>query len=160
MLMRTAVVCIGNALRGDDGIGPLVAANLKKALSEKVIGKDCDTLVLDTGTAPENFISVISRFCPGMVFIVDAVSMNEKPGTIADVPAKDAAGMLFSTHKLPVGLFMKFLSSAHGINARFIGIQAADTSFGSKMCSECKESAKLVTGMLLALLTRVKISEK
>lgn len=73
---RVAVPGIGNHLFGDDGVGVLMARELTARA-----GRQADCLVLDAGTAPENFTGPLRRFRPDFVLLVDAAQLSAEPGT-------------------------------------------------------------------------------
>ena len=70
--MDYLIMCIGNRHGGDDAIGPYVADRLKEKIN--------DFVVLDCGTVPENFTSVVKRHKPRNLIIIDAVEMGLTPG--------------------------------------------------------------------------------
>ena len=67
---------IGNELKGDDGIGNVIAREFS-APGWKAIA--CETV-------PENFTSVIRRERPELLVIVDATDMGLNPGEIRIIP--------------------------------------------------------------------------
>ncbi len=71
---RTAILGIGQELRGDDALGLEIARRLQKKLS----GRE-DVLILLAGPAPENFTGALRRFAPQRVILVDAALMGEPP---------------------------------------------------------------------------------
>jgi len=59
------IMCIGNIDGGDDAIGPYNA--------DKRMQEEGDLVVLNCGTVPENFTSVVKQHNPKNLIIVDAV---------------------------------------------------------------------------------------
>ena len=109
--MDYLVMCIGNRDGGDDAIGPYVADKLKN-----------DFTVIDAGTVPENYTSVVKKHNPKNLIIVDAVDMNLEPGEIRIVPKEKIGVMHISTHGIPISVLIKYLEQ-HVENIIFIGIQ-------------------------------------
>ena len=107
-------MCIGNRYGGDDAIGPYVADQLKDKSNEFV--------VLDCGTVPENFTSVVKRHKPKYLIIIDAVEMGLTPGEMRIVPKEKIGRMHISTHGIPLSVLMDYLEKYVG-NIFFIGIQ-------------------------------------
>jgi hydrogenase 3 maturation protease len=100
--MENLVMCIGNRLGGDDAIGPYIADRLRREKQKKFI-------ILDCGTVPENFTSVVKRCAPKNVVIVDAVDMGLSSGEIRRIP-KDAIGNAhLSTHDIPISILVSYL---------------------------------------------------
>ena len=104
-------MCIGNRDGGDDAVGPFVADKLKD-----------DFTVLNCGTVPENYTSLVKRHKPKNLIIIDAVEMGLKPGEIRIVPKEKIGVMHISTHGIPISVLMGYLEQ-YVENIIFIGIQ-------------------------------------
>ena len=130
-------MCIGNREGGDDAVGPYVADKLKN--------KRDDILVLDCGTTPENYTSVIKRHNPDNLVIVDAVEMGLKPGEIRIVPKEKIGVMHISTHNIPISLLIDYLEK-YVINICFIGIQPGKMS--GELSKKVKKSADFLIGYI------------
>ena len=138
----TLVVGVGNLLRGDDAVGSLVIADLlADGLDEKCV-------LLDCGVAPESFIGVFEREKNGKIIIIDAVDMGLSAGAVEIVDTKKIAGILFSTHKLPLGMTLKYLEKTEA-EVVFIGVQPKATGFGVEMSDECKNAIKRVKEIVI-----------
>lgn len=132
--MKFVVLGVGNRLRGDDAIGPEVIDFLKKQ-------NPGNTLLIDCGSAPENFIGKINAAAPVCAIIVDAVDMKKPAGTVDVVKPGNAAGVIYSTHNAPPALFFRAVS---GICQKvvFVGVQPKNTGFGQAMSGEAKKGVK------------------
>ena len=108
------IMCIGNRDGGDDAIGPYIADKLKQ--------DECDLFVLDCGTVPENFTSVVKRYKPKNLIIIDAVEMWLDPGEIRIVPKEKIGRMHISTHGIPISVLIDYLEQFID-TIIFIGIQ-------------------------------------
>lgn len=104
-------MCIGNREGGDDAVGPYIADKLKD-----------DFTVLDCGTVPENYTSVVKKQNPDNLIIVDAVDMGLEPGEIRIVPKEKIGVMHISTHGIPISVLIGYLEQ-YVENIIFIGIQ-------------------------------------
>ncbi len=71
---RVLVACVGNTLRGDDGFGIAVAAELDGSLPE-------DADLLETGIGGIGIVLSLMEGYDALV-IVDAVERNAQPGTV------------------------------------------------------------------------------
>ncbi len=94
--MRVVVVGLGNAYRGDDGVGPAVAERVRgQAGVEVVICELEPSRLLDAWTGAD------------LALIVDAVSSGAEPGTVHrfDATERRVPTSVFrgSTHALGVG---------------------------------------------------------
>ena len=112
--MDYLIMCIGNRYGGDDAIGPYIADRLKE--------KANDFVVLDCGTLPENFTSVVKQHKPRNLIIVDAVEMELTPGETRIVPKEKIGTMHISTHGIPISILMTYLEE-YVENIFFVGIQ-------------------------------------
>ena len=104
-------MCIGNRNGGDDAVGPYIAEKLKDNFT-----------VLDCGTVPENYTSIVKKQNPKNLVIIDAVEMELKPGEIRIVPKEKIGVMHISTHGIPISVLMNYLEQ-YVKNIVFIGIQ-------------------------------------
>lgn len=113
--MDYVILCIGNKYGGDDGIGPYIANKLKNYSNDKIF-------VIDSGTNPENYTSVIKKIRPKNLIIIDAVEMNLIPGNIRIIQKEKIGLMHISTHNIPISLLIVYLEK-YVKNIFFIGIQ-------------------------------------
>ena len=100
--MHTIVFCIGNLEGGDDGIGPYIASHLLKTQFRTVI---------DAGTTPENYASIIRKEQPDQLVIIDAVDMKLQPGEIRIVPEHLIGVMHISTHSTPLSVLINYIKT-------------------------------------------------
>jgi hydrogenase 3 maturation protease len=129
--MDYLIMCIGNREGGDDAVGPYVAEKLKDYFT-----------VIDCGTTPENYTSIVKKHNPENLIIIDAVEMKLDPGEIRIVPKEKIGVMTISTHGIPISVLIGYLEQFVK-NIFFIGIQPKTMS--GKMTDMVKKSAnKLV----------------
>ena len=112
--MEYLIMCIGNRHGGDDAIGPYIADRLNEKVN--------DFVVLDCGTVPENFTSVVKQHEPRNLIIIDAVDMELTPGETRIVPKEKIGTMHISTHGIPISILMTYLEE-YIENIFFLGIQ-------------------------------------
>ena len=117
--MKYLVMCIGNREGGDDAIGPYIADKIKKEIN--------DLVVLDCGTVPENYTSVVKQHKPTNLIIIDAVEMDLGSGEIRIVPKEKIGRMHISTHGIPISVLINYLEQ-YVENIIFIGIQPENMS--------------------------------
>lgn len=123
-------MCIGNRDGGDDAVGPYIADRLK---SKKLDNID----VLDCGTIPENYTSVVKRKNPKTLIIIDAVEMDLEPGELRIISKEKIGVMTISTHGIPISILIGYLEQ-YVENIIFIGIQPKN--FSGKINPSVKES--------------------
>jgi hydrogenase 3 maturation protease len=123
------IMCIGNIDGGDDAIGPYIA--------DKLMQEEGDLVVLNCGTVPENFTSVVKQHNPKNLIIVDAVEMGLSSGDIRIVPKEKIGVMHISTHGIPISVLINYLEQ-YVENIIFIGIQPKCMS--GEICKNVKKS--------------------
>ena len=136
--MQYLIMCIGNREGGDDSVGPYIADKLR---SEKLK----NMIIVDTGTVPENYTSVVKREKPKILLIIDAVEMGLAPGKIRIVPKEKIGVMTISTHGIPISVLIGYLEK-YVECIIFIGIQPKEMS--GKLTSVVKKSGDKLIGIL------------
>jgi len=119
----TAVVGVGNALRGDDGFGPAVVAALEPS----------DRLFLfNVHAVPESFlVPMVNSGCAGVLF-VDAADLGAEPGRVALVPAEHLGEVDVSTHAISLALVAEAIrdlarrESGRRVVCALVGAQPSD----------------------------------
>ncbi|MCJ7570923.1 MAG: hydrogenase maturation peptidase HycI [Candidatus Thermoplasmatota archaeon] len=129
--MDFLVMCIGNPQGGDDAIGPYIAGKLKELNID----------VIDCGTTPENYTSVVKQINPKKLIIIDAADMGLKPGEIRIVPKEKIGVMTISTHGIPTSVLMNYLEQ-YVKEVILIGIQPQNMS--GEITTKIKEKARFL----------------
>lgn len=137
-LMEYLVMCIGNRDGGDDAIGPYVSDKLKD-------DENGYYAVLNCGTVPENYTSVVKRHKPRRLLIIDAVDMGLDPGAIRVVPKEKISSMHISTHGIPISVLINYLEK-YVKEIIFIGIQPKTMS--GKMTNIVRKSGQKLIYLL------------
>jgi hydrogenase 3 maturation protease len=140
---RLAVLGIGNELRGDDGIGPLVL----RALQIRLAGHD-RLFLADAGPAPENFTGALRRFAPHLVLFIDAAVLNEAPGSIRWIDPGETDGFSASSHTLPPSILIEYLAAELGCEIFLIGVQPQDSSFGAPLSKPVERARDILVEAL------------
>ena len=128
---------IGNTLRGDDGIGSIIARNFK----------DNDWLSLDCGVAPENFTSIIKKNKPHLVVLIDVVEMDLKPGEFRIIPPEKINTMHLTTHSIPLSFLISYLKTFTR-EIIFIGIQPKIIDYSTSISPEILKSSQEIIKIL------------
>jgi len=132
-------MCIGNRDGGDDAVGPYIADKLKK---EKLK----EPKVIDCGTNPENFTSVVKKENPENLILIDAVEMGLDPGEIRLVYKEKIGKLCISTHGIPLSLIIEYLEN-YIDKVLLIGIQPK--KMNGEITDKIKVSAEKVTKLIL-----------
>jgi len=141
------VLGVGNAMKGDDGVGPHVAA-LLSAQSVAVDSDRASTLQsIDCGTTPENYTAVVRRLRPDLLVIVDAAEMGLQAGECRIIPSDRAGALGLSTHSMPLSLFMSY---ARDLASRIllVGVQPRSMGFGEGLSLEATAACELLVEVL------------
>ena len=142
--MAKTVVCgIGNRMRGDDGMGPMIIDKLKS---------QTDADLFDCGEAPESFLGKIEKLKPEKIIILDAVQMDKSPGTVEIIDTKKIKGVVMSSHNIPMTLFLEYLENRIKCQIVFVGIQPKQIEFNQEMSPECKKGISDATIEVLKLI--------
>jgi hydrogenase 3 maturation protease len=122
--LHLAILGIGNEFNGDDAAGVLVLRALRARL-----GQQPGLLLLETGTAPENFAGSLRRFQPDLVIFLDSADMGMLPGAVTWVDWRNTEGLSASTHSLPPFVFASYLVQELGCRVALLGIQVGRVGF-------------------------------
>jgi hydrogenase 3 maturation protease len=128
---------IGNTLRGDDGIGSIIARNFK----------DRHWLSLDCGVAPENFTSLIKKNRPNLTVLIDVVEMDLEPGEFRIISPNKINTMHLTTHNIPLSFLTSYLEKLTR-EIIFIGIQPKIIDYSASISPEILESSLKIIKIL------------
>lgn len=136
---KTAILGIGNELKGDDGLGSVIA---KK--SSKLFDKRDDIIVFDGGTVPENYTGLIRNENPSHIILVDAVDMKKEPGHIRVVKKEEIANYNISTHAMPISFLIKYMETTMNAQIILVGIQPKSMELAEEISKEVEKSIEEV----------------
>ena len=102
-------------------------------------------MVLDCGTVPENYTSIVKQLKPRILIIVDAIEMGLNPGEIRIVPEEKIGKMHISTHGIPISVLVKYLKE-YVENILVVGAQP------KKMCGEMSEHIRKSADRLIKII--------
>jgi hydrogenase 3 maturation protease len=142
--MDYLIMCIGNRDSGDDAIGPYIADRLKE--------NNDNFVVLDCGIAPENYTSIVKKYKPKNLIIIDATKMGLSAGEIRIVPKEKIGSMHVSTHGIPISVLITYLEP-YVENIVLIGIEPK--VFSGKITDIVKKSG----GRLVEIIKNKRLDE-
>jgi hydrogenase 3 maturation protease len=128
-------LCIGNDMRGDDAIGPIIAENLTKLFI-----KQDNIIVINAKTVPENYTGLIRKEKPSHIIFIDAVEMNNEAGHIRLVDRAEISDYNISTHAMPLSFMIKYLESFTNAKILLIGIQPENMEMSHTISKEVIKS--------------------
>ena len=95
--MKKALLCVGNELRGDDGVAIAVGRLAEQHLPEWNVFLGYDT--------PENEFGALREYAPDIIVVVDAMS-GFKENVIEFLDLSDERTFIYSTHNIPTPILM------------------------------------------------------
>lgn len=98
--MKKALLCVGNELRGDDGVAIAVGRLVEQHLPEWKVFFGYDM--------PENEFASLRAYEPDVIVVVDAMS-GFKEDTIEFLDLSDERTYIYSTHNLPTPILLSYL---------------------------------------------------
>jgi hydrogenase 3 maturation protease len=141
---RAVVVGVGNVLRADDGIGPMVAARLAALAPGRVV---------DAGSAPEDHVAHILARRPELVLFLSTADHGGPPGSCVVAPLADLAPRLPSCHGPSLWLLAGMLES-EGARCWLAGVQPRSLVAGAPMSDEALAAATELADAVRAVLLR------
>lgn len=161
------ILGIGNELREDDALGPVLIKKLSNTLN---IPLDDDfpyddyfqaqnnikhtnppknkVTLLNTGSVPENYTGLIMKIKPSHIIILDAVNMNTNPGEIALVKKENISKLSISTHAMSLATLIRYLESQIKFKIILIGIQPEKMGLNIGLSSSVEESTNKINKIL------------
>lgn len=146
---RLCISGVGNMQKADDGAGPLAIKLLRRKIKKQ---KSEEILLIDCGEAPENYSGEIRKFQPALTIIIDVCISGKKPGTIHIVKPEKIQYDDFSTHRLPLSMFVKFLEETMTTRVIVIGIEPNNLNFGVEISPEVNQAVKTLTSFFTEIL--------
>ncbi len=137
---KVAVIGVGNRMRGDDGVGSVVAERLQELAKGNL-------LVIDAETVPENYLGVLWDSKPEFVLFVDAVDFGGEAGEWALVPLSVLGNKVPTTHTVSLKLLGQVLES-EGIECLLLAVQPKQIGFGAPMSEEVASAAERIVQIL------------
>jgi hydrogenase 3 maturation protease len=144
---KIVILGIGNEIKGDDGLGPIIAWKLNDLFEE-----NDDVIVFDGGTVPENYTSLIRNEEPTHIILVDAVEMKKEPGYIRVVQKDEIANYNISTHAMPISFLIKFMEATIGAQIILVGMQPKNMELAEGISREVEKSIEIVVNTLFKLI--------
>ncbi len=140
---RIVFVGIGNTMRGDDGLGPVLVERLKNKI---------DLPCINGGEVPENYFGIIVKEHPDTVVLIDAVQLFLDPGEYRVLQYDEILNAGFSTHTASPSIFMGYLGSETGAAIYMLGVQPVNTNLGGELSAPVKRTLARLENLILEAL--------
>ncbi|MDO8123043.1 MAG: hydrogenase maturation peptidase HycI [Candidatus Hermodarchaeota archaeon] len=138
---KSVILGIGNDLKADDGVGPHIIAQLENQAPVQID-------LINVGTVPENFISLLIEKQPEFILLLDAALMQAEPGTIRLIDKDNIGGIAFSSHQLPLTFFIEYLESNIATTILVLGIQPLTDDFAQPISEPVQTAANQIINTL------------
>lgn len=128
---KVVIMGMGNILRGDDGLGPLLVERLKDKLN---------AVCMNAETAPENYLGKIEKINPDTLIIIDAVDLNLVPGDYAILKPEDLLKTGFTTHDISPLMLVEYLRTKIKAETYVLGVQPQKIGIGDEISERVKKA--------------------
>jgi len=145
---KCVILGVGNRLKGDDAVGPLICDGLQGRIAATVI---------DSGTVPENHIGPVIALAPEIIVIIDAVDWGRTPGSICLVHSMQIGSGGFSTHGLSLTSLYRMFTTLLPVEILLLGIQPAGLDLMKPLCNRVEQARERIVRTLMAAVPRKKI---
>ncbi|MBN1957801.1 MAG: hydrogenase maturation protease [Desulfuromonadales bacterium] len=129
------IIGIGNSLRSDDGIGPLVADRLMAFPRLRV-----ENIAL----RPEACIDLLTGCRPRQVVIFDAADFSGAPGELRLIDRARLPGHALTSHRLPLAPMLEWIEFEYATPCHCLGIQPASLHLGEQLTPQVSRTADLI----------------
>lgn len=140
---RVTIIGAGNVMRGDDGLGPVLADRLKDRISASVI---------NGGSAPENHLGAIKGSKPDVILVIDAADFGGKSGEIKLLKRSDVPVYGHSTHNMSFALFFEFLETETKADIYMLAVQPERNGINASLSGTMSEKCRELESFMLELL--------
>jgi len=132
---------VGNRLRGDDAIGPLLIDHLQGKINFPM---------MDVGDVPENYLGPIEESGAEVILVIDAVDMGAKAGETAVFDIQQIQGKSMSTHTANLGLLFKAIRPESRPQVLVLGIQPEGMELGQELSKPVSKTLKVLTEIFIS----------
>jgi len=139
---KVLLLGIGNQIKGDDAVGPLLIKNLEGKVKFHLMNAEI---------SPENYLGKIVKLYPETIIVIDAMEFGGNPGEIRIIEPGELQEGNISTHNISPKTFVKFINDEIETNVIFIGIQPQSLKLGTELSREVNDSMSKLVKIFLEL---------
>lgn len=140
---NVVVMGIGNPCRGDDAAGSLVALQIRDIPG---------VVAIDAQDAPENHWRQVVNQRPDTIVLVDSLSLDSAPGSVAVLDKEEIAAHWPGTHRMPFSVLMAYFERETHARVFMVGIQPRQTEFMQSVSAEVQASVSALADVLNRVL--------
>jgi len=134
--MKEMILAVGNPMNGDDGISSYIVEQVNNSIEGLKLR---EKIAIDCGTIPENYTSIIRKYKPDVLILVDAAEMGLTPGSYRIVAPERIGVMTISTHNMPLSLFVSYVKQFCK-KVLLLGVQPKKMEFDTKLTAELRKA--------------------
>jgi len=112
---KVLILGIGNRMRGDDGVGSILAERLGK--------RKLGIPIIDAADVPENYLGPIEGSGADLVLVLDAADLGASPGDLSLIEMDQLMQMGVSTHAANLSLIFQVFPASQRPDALLLAIQ-------------------------------------
>jgi hydrogenase maturation protease len=134
---------MGNPMRGDDGIGHLLAESLESI-------NEAGFQAHAVATAIENAMSWVRKASGGAVLLVDAVfDQSAEEGSWHFYPAEQLDSMCHSTHSIPLSMLISFWrQEIPGLQVYFLGVSIRNNAETAQLSPRLQQTLSSLCSLI------------
>lgn len=141
------ILTLGNSLRGDDGVGVIIAEELQYRLPKQRI--------INAQTVPANYLGKIVEFNPTCILVIDAIDAGLAPGDLLVFSENEIMDVnSTSAHYQEFSKLSKYLSFEleKSPTIWFVGIQIMSSDLMASLSTKVNESKDSLLDFLVLQL--------
>jgi len=143
---RFGVVGVGNVMKGDDGAGSELVAEL--------VRRGFTLPCVDAAEVPENYAGWVPKQDIEAVVFVDAVDFGGEPGECRVIPFEHLMISASNTHRMSLHYTVMFLRDEWEGDAILVGVQPKRLTLGEGLSAEVESGVERLTEALIDAVTR------
>lgn len=144
--MKSLVVCIGNAMRSDDGVGLSIGEELRAKGVNVILLRDDASSILESVQGVDRLV------------LVDAIDFGGEPGSVISgrIEELESIEMRSSTHSLSPIFFLNLIKELTGYprEAFAVGIQPKSLELGGRLSEEVEAALPTAVETVLKILSQ------
>jgi len=138
---RFGVVGVGNVMKGDDGAGPELVAELLR--------RGFELPCVDATEVPENYGGWVPKQNIEAVVFVDAVDFGGEPGECRVIPFEHLMISASNTHRMSLHYTVMYLRDEWEGDAILIGVQPKSMKLGEELSGEVSAGVARLAALLI-----------
>ena len=137
---KVAIFGMGNLLRGDDALGPLLVNKLQGKVNAECINAE---------NAPEKYIGKVIKLAPDTLIIIDAVHLGMSSGKYRLLRPEKLTGVGFSTHDIPLPDLVEYIKTEIDVEIYILGVQPEQLVLGESLSDPVKKTIQTLENLLI-----------